>query len=258
MNYKDTLQAVDTEKALGLIGIEFQSQGAYLKFVCPKPGCEGTAVIKLYGDKKNLYYCPKCKASGHIISLTMLIKGVDWDGAKEMLTKAQGSDAKKITEELNIHYELQYQEFMKDKGLSEEMCRHLEIGVPKGKTMLAGSIAFAVRDDQGMKVAYVGIKIKDGKMIYHKSFNPELYLYNLCNVDDANMVYLTTDIFRCVQNIENGRQCVCNFGLPYLSKTQLDLLRIVNRLVFLVDEPLVKPLAIQMAENKTGFYRFEH
>lgn len=258
MNYKDTLQAVDTEKALGLIGLEFQPQGAYLKFACPKPGCDGQAVIKLYGDKKNLYYCPKCKASGHIISLTMSAKGVDWDGAKELLSKAQGSDAKKITEELNIKYELQYQECMKTKGLSEEMCRALEIGVPKGKTMLAGCIAFAVRDDKGLKVAYYGIKVKDGKPVFHKSFNPELYLYNLCNIDSREPVYLTTDIFKCAYSIENGRQCVCNFGLPYLSKVQLDLLTGLEHIVFLVDELLVKTFAIQLAQSYQGFYRFEH
>ena len=33
-----------------------------------------------------------------------------------------------------------------------------------------------------------------------------------------------TDIFRCVYKIENGRQCVCNFGLPYPSAdAQLEL-----------------------------------
>jgi len=67
MNYRETLQSVDTEKALSLIGIEFESQGAYAKFACPQPDCGGKAAIKEYGDKKNLYYCPKCKSSGHII-----------------------------------------------------------------------------------------------------------------------------------------------------------------------------------------------
>ena len=137
------------------------------------------------------------------------------------------------------------------------MCKLLEIGVPKGKTMLAGSVAFAVRDAKGMKVAYYGIKMKDGKRIFHKTFNPELYLYNLCNIDFSKPVYFTTDIFQCVHNIENGKQCICNFVLPYLSDAQLKLLRLVSLIVFLVDEPLVKPLAIQMAENKMNFFRFK-
>ena len=160
-------------------------------------------------------------------------------------------------ESININYELFYHDFIKTRGITEEMCRFLEIGIPKGKTMLAGSVAFAVRDDKGMKVAYYGIKMKECKPVFHNSFNPELYLYNFCNLKFSEPVYFTTDIFRCVYNIENGRQCVCNFGLPYLSDAQLELLHLADRIVFLVDEALVKPLAIQMAENKMNYFRFE-
>ncbi len=253
VNYKDMLQAVDTEKALSLIGIEFQAQGAYAKFACPN--CEGLAVIKEYGDKKNLYYCPSCKASGHIISLVMKNRGIEWDAAIEFLNKAHASNAKKITEELKISYELGFSDFIKDKGVSEDMCRFLEIGVPKGKTMLSGSVAFAVRDENGVRIAYYGIKMKDGKPIFHKSFNPELYLYNLCNINKTEPLYLTTDIFKCVGNIENGKQSICNFGLPYLSKTQLDLLRSVEYIVFQVED--IKQFAVQMAENRMNYFRFE-
>ncbi len=257
MNYKETLKSIDTEKALGLIGIEFESQGAYAKFACPRPDCDGKAAIKEYGDKKNLYYCPTCKASGHIISLAMEVKGLEWDAANEFLIKARSNRAKRITEELNINYELFYNDFIKSKGIGEEICKALEIGVPKGKTMLAGSVAFAVRDSKGMKIAYYGVKMKDGKPVFHNSFNPELYLYNFCNIDFSEPVYFTTDIFRCVNAIGNGKQCVCNFGLPYLSEDQLNLLHHLDHIVFLVDEQLVKPLAIQMAENKMNYFRFE-
>ena len=60
MTYRELLKNVDTEKALSLIGIEFESQGGYAKFACPQPDCGGKAAIKEYGDRKNLYYCPKC------------------------------------------------------------------------------------------------------------------------------------------------------------------------------------------------------
>jgi hypothetical protein len=257
MTYQELLKTVDTEKALSLIGIEFESQGGYAKFACPQPACDGKAAIKEYGDKKNLYYCPKCKSSGHIISLVMKKKEIEWGAANEFLLKAHSNHAKKITEELNIQYELLYNDFIKARGIEEDMCKFLEIGVPKGKTMLAGSVAFAVRDAKGMKVAYYGIKMKDGKPVFHNSFNPELYLYNFCNIVPSEPVYFTTDIFRCVNNIENGKQCVCNFGLPYLSDAQLEILHIAEHIVFLVEEPLVKPLAIQMAENKMNYFRFE-
>ena len=257
MTYRETLKSIDTEKALDLLGIEFESQGGYAKFACLKRGCDGKIAIKEYGDKKNLYYCPKCKSSGHIIGLAMNVKGLSWNGANDFLLKGCRNNAKRITEELNVVYELFYDDYIKAKGIEEEICKALEIGVPKGKTMLAGSVAFAVRDTKGMKIAYYGIKKKDGKPIFHNTFNPELYLYNFCNIDFSEPVYFTTDIFRCVREIANKRQCVCNFGLPYLSEAQINLLHQVEHIIFLVDQPFVKQLAIQMAENKMNYFRFE-
>jgi hypothetical protein len=99
--------------------------------------------------------------------------------------------------------------------------------------------------------------MKDGKPVFHKSFNPELYLYNFCNVDLKEIVYITTDIFRCIYSIENGRQCVCNFGLPYLSSAQLELLRPADKISFLVDRELIRPMMIQMVENEMNFCKFE-
>ena len=70
MKYLEMLQAVDTMKALNLIGIEGGQTGAYVHYPCIK--CEeGKAVIRAYGEKKNVWYCPGCKASGQIISLLM-------------------------------------------------------------------------------------------------------------------------------------------------------------------------------------------
>jgi predicted RNA-binding Zn-ribbon protein involved in translation (DUF1610 family) len=255
MTYKETLQAVDTEKALTLIGLEFTAQGQYIKFNCR--ACQETALIKAYGEKKNLYYCPKCKASGHIISLVMKVKGLDWNGANELLTKAQMTNAKKITEEINLHYELTYNNYLKDRGITEEMCMLYEIGIPKGKTMLAQCVAFAVRDETGMRVAYYGIKMKDGKPIFHKSFNPEQYLYGFHNINPREDVYLYSDIFKCVAN-STERQCISNFGLPYLSQYQIALLLDLDKIVFVVDELLAKNFAIQLAQSHRGFYRFEH
>jgi len=63
MNYKQMLQAVDTEKVFTLLSINYRPQGAYFVFDCPK--CEGKASIKIYGDSKNLFYCPTCKKGGH-------------------------------------------------------------------------------------------------------------------------------------------------------------------------------------------------
>jgi len=258
MNYKETLQSVDTEKALSLLGINFESQGAYAKFACPNKDCNNLAVMKEYGDRKNLYYCPKCKSSGHIISLVMNKKGITWDEAKEVLLQSHLSKAKKLTEELKMQYELVYNDFLKSKELSEEACKLGEIGVPKGKTMLAGSVAFTVRDETGLKIAYYGIKMKDGKAVFHNSFNPEKYLWGYHRATDKESILLfTTDMFKCAKFQTNGLQSVCNFNLPYISKEQMELIKDFKYIHFIIDKSLIKAFSIQMAEDYKGYFKFD-
>ena len=108
MNYRDTLHAIDTLKALELLGIQTENRGAYLKFPCPH--CNEPALFKTYGDKKNLW-CPKCKKGGNLIKFTMEFKNLQWEPAKELLSKAIGTEAKTITEPLNITCVLEYPKF---------------------------------------------------------------------------------------------------------------------------------------------------
>ena len=218
MNYIDTLHSVNTGKALQILGFQSSQHGAYLKYPCHKCGKE--AVIKSYGEKKNLYYCPDCKASGHIIRLAMEIKVIDWNEAKELLDKkASGFSSKKLTKELSVIYEMEYDRSMESNGITETTAKSMGIGRPKGKTMLSGTIAFPVYSE-GKKVAYWGQRIKDRKPVFHNSFNPELYLYNLDSIITEREVYVTTDMLECVRLIQDGTQAVCNFGLPYLSQEQ--------------------------------------
>lgn len=254
MSYKQTMQQVNTEKILTLIDIEYQSQGAYIKFSCPK--CSQSASIKAYGDKKNLFYCPSCKHSGNVISLVELTKGTDEKETEALLHKAMEKPAEKITKPLTLLYELQHNGYLKDKGFDEKFCRDHELGVPKGKTMLAGCVAFAVKDEEGVKIAYFGIRMKDGKSVFHSSFNPELYLYKYETLTLDEPVYLVTDIFECISKIKEGQQCICNYGLPYLSQPQLELLKNVEHLILSIDETLRKSIALQLLENK-NLIKFE-
>lgn len=101
MNYRDTLHAIDTAKALELLGIKSENKGAYLTFHCPN-GCESPALFKTYGDRKNLWYCPKCKKGGNLIKLTMEKKNLEWQPAKELLSKAITQSAKPIAQEMTL------------------------------------------------------------------------------------------------------------------------------------------------------------
>lgn len=257
MSYRQTLQAVDSEKALQLLGLSYEQQGGYLSFECPN--CANGAKLKMYGETKNLYYCTSCKAGGNIVVLTMENKKIPWGDALLLLAeKAVSVSAKKIVEELNLEYELVYDPFIEKLGITKNMAFVYGIGVPKGKTMLAGCVAFTVKDEVGMKVAYYGLRMKDMRPVFHKSFNPEYYLYNLNNIDKNEIVYFTTDIVECVLKLQSGVPAICNFGLPYISSPQLIYLEDFERVVFKVKGELVNSMAVQLAQYHKRFFQFEH
>lgn len=108
MRYNDLLNAVDTAKALSILSIHDTTQnGAYVKYPCHK--CGKQAVIKAFGEKKNVIYCPECKITGQIVTLTMDIKKISWEEASKFLEeKAITTATSKITTELTLNYELEY------------------------------------------------------------------------------------------------------------------------------------------------------
>jgi hypothetical protein len=186
----------------------------------------------------------------------MKMAGVEWNEAKNLLEgKAVTYPAARIQKELTLEYELQYNKFLEAQGISEEVVREYGIGVPKGKTMLSGCIAFTVHNENGNKIAYYGIRMKDLKPVFHKSFNPELYLYNYHRIEPETDVHFTTDIFDCVRILSLGRQSVCNFGLPYLSTEQLSLLQRLKYLSFDYSMKFSHELARQLATNLQNYVR---
>jgi len=255
MSYTATMKSVDTEKALALLELEATPKGAYFNFTCPK--CEKKAVIKAYGEKKNVWFCPECKAKGHIISLAMLRKDVQYEEAAKFLQeKATGRNGGKITEELKLSYTLEYHKKLNEEGISEETAALFEIGKPKGKGILAGHIAFTVSDEEGRKIAYVGIHPETGKVKMHSSFNPELYLYRWNHINPEDAVFFTPDMFECARQVMGGHQAVCNFGLPYLSDEHILMLSTCSMIIF---SPKISPEIMMQAprnlENSLCFLK---
>jgi type I restriction-modification system DNA methylase subunit len=73
-------------KALKLISIEGGQSAAYIRYLCTKYEKEN-AVIRAYGEKKNIWYCPDCKRSGQIRNLLIEAKEITWEEAKQLLTE---------------------------------------------------------------------------------------------------------------------------------------------------------------------------
>ncbi|HVN95454.1 MAG TPA: hypothetical protein VMT62_03415 [Syntrophorhabdaceae bacterium] len=239
MKYNEAMQTIDTEKALTLLGLEFKRNGSYLNFPCIFCGKESS--IRCYGDKKNVSYCPACKLGSNIIFIASKIKQIEFQDAKNLLLDKATYADKHIEQELNLTYTLEWCEEMAKQGLNQELCEEMGVGKPKGKTMLSGYIVFTVFNEQGLKVAYYGSKAPDklgdkpsyeGIPKFHSSFNPESYLYGFNRIDPREEVWVTRDMFDCLRIIHSGKQSVCNFGLPYLSFNQYQLLSHCDRIVF--------------------------
>jgi hypothetical protein len=217
-------------------------------------------VIKAYGEKRNVWFCPDCKAKGNMVSQAMMQRTFKYEEAINFLKeKAIGCRGRKIENELKLFYTLEYHKKLEEEGISEKTANLLEIGKPKGKGILAGHIAFTVFDEEGRKVAFFGIHPEMGKAKSHSSFNPELYLYRWNAVDPEQPVFLTPDMFECVRQVMGGHQAICNFGLPYLYQTHLKLLatcstvvfspRISNDIMIQADRNLENPLCFLKDSN---------
>ena len=103
---------------------------------------------------------------------------------------------------------------------------------------------------EGVKISYYGIRLKNRKPIFHKTFNPELYLYGLNLVKDHAI--LVNDMVKCAKRIGEGEPVICNFGMPYLSPTQCQL---INRLKK-VDLEVTPKIAPMVATHLKTYYRF--
>jgi hypothetical protein len=246
--YTNAIHGIDPMAALTLLGLEGKQEGSYIYYPCPE--CGGRAVVKAWGEKKNLTFCTKCKKAGNIIGLAMKLSDRDYSKAVELLNRVVVK-RKELTEELSLNYELDYCDFLKENGITEETAQKYGIGKPKGKTMLSGCIAFPVIH-KGKKIAYCGLRIKDGKVIAHNTFNKELYIFGL---DDEKEITLTPSLIECIQLKQEGRPAVSNFGLPYLSPEQSILLE--EKFVILKIPPEYKKEFSILSADFKFFHKFE-
>jgi predicted RNA-binding Zn-ribbon protein involved in translation (DUF1610 family) len=235
-----------------LLGLEVTQAGKYVHFDCPE--CNKKAVSACYGEKKNLWICPECRAKGNIISLTMKLKGLPYEEAKTLLeSKAVSLAVTKITDELNLILELYPHESIKD--FSPEFCQDYGIGYCR-KGIMAGHIAIPVHDENGMKVAYVGVNAKTGKLKFPKNFNPDFYLWNCHRAHPDIEVYFTTSLMDALKIIQDDKQAVSNFGLPYISSEQLKLIQDFKMVSLFLEIDYIRDISYQLATQTMFFHRF--
>ena len=149
-------------------------------------------------------------------------------------------------------YELEYCELLNKEGIKQELCERLGVGKPKGKKMLSGHLVFTIFE-YNKKIAYYGISLSDRKPKFHKSFNPENHLYQFSPREE---IWVTTDMIACLRLLQEGKEACCNFGLPYFSMRQYELLNDCERVNIDWRFTDRRDIAVGLAQNLKKYYRF--
>jgi uncharacterized protein (UPF0305 family) len=64
-------------------------------------------------------------------------------------------------------------------------------------------------------------------------------------------------MFDCVRLIAEGKQSINNFGLHYLSVTQLELLKKCRFVEFTVENQYIREISKQVINNLKNYYRIQ-
>jgi hypothetical protein len=87
---------------------------------------------------------------------------------------------------------LKYHQWLKDKGISEELAKDWQIGLPEGRCVLAGKIAFFIDKERG----YIGYDLKKEAWFFPKGFRRDT-LYNLDRVNTPYVILAVSPLDVC-------------------------------------------------------------
>lgn len=199
---------------------------------------EGEIVSKhgIVNIKKNLYLNPQNKEEkGSVINFTATLLQTDLRSAASHLKKAFMEEPKprEIPE-----YQLHYDKFLVNKGISEELAREFEVGYVKSRGIMAGKVAIKIRDDKGEKVAYIGRNINPengNKYFFFKGYKND-HLYNLWRVKSPQVI-LTVSPFDVIHIHQLGLTDVVGLISHNMTEAQENLLGRFLRIFILHPSP---------------------
>jgi hypothetical protein len=139
---------------------------------------------------------------------------LDLRSAAQELKKQFLTEAKEPIREIP-NLELHYCPFLKERGISEELARQLEIGFVKQRSIISGKLAFKTYDENGNHSGYVAYNHLKEEWFFPKGFKRTLYNPGKFEGGDIN---LTIDIFSTINSIQSGVPSVSLIG-----KTMTDI-----------------------------------
>ena len=156
---------------------------------------------------KNLYFNPTGEDKGSVINFLSKLKGIDLRAAAKELKDKFLSEPKEPSREIP-NLELHYCPFLKERGISEELAKQLEIGFVKQRSIISGKLAFKTYDETGKHSGYVAYNYSKDEWFFPKGFKRTLYNPGKF----TGNVVLTTDILSCIKNIQDGIPSVSLMG----------------------------------------------
>lgn len=177
--------------------------------------------------EKNLFLCPADKAvKGSVINFLAHYRDIGLKQAAEELynffLKAP-SEPKRDIPELTLHYD----PLVRKLGINEELAKQFEVGMVKERSIMAGKLAFLLRDAEGNRVGYIGYN-KDGSWFFPKGHKQE-HLYNLHRIE-GDTIILTANPFEVIDFSKQGTPAIALMS-SNMTEAQEELLKRFDRIL---------------------------
>lgn len=148
--------------------------------------------------KLNLYFTHTKTSKGSVINFISSLNQVDLRTAAKML-KDQFLTEKKPAPETKRPIptlELEYHPYLEEMGIPKDLCKDLNVGFCKQKSIMAGRICFKVGEH------YIGYSPEKKDWFFPKGFKRDT-LWNIDNCDQ-DIIFITRDPFTALKMIAKG------------------------------------------------------
>ena len=184
----------------------------------------------IVSPNKNLFISPgDDNIKGGIINFVSAYENLDLRSSAQKLydTFLATYKEKEIPE-----LKLEYCEYLKEIGISEELATQYEIGLFKGKGIMAGRISFKIYDKENKKLGYIGYSIKKEDWFYPKGFKRPVYLLNK-KQENLKHCILVSDPFDCLYLRSIGFDYTFGLLASSMTATQEEDLKTFQRILLI-------------------------
>lgn len=187
--------------------------------------------------EKNLFINPLNKEQkGSVINFLSINKGISLREAAAELQKQFMTEKPKELPPSDIpQLTLEYHDVLTGYGFSKEFCQAYEFGYCKQKSIMAGKIAFLVRDKLKQVTGYIGVSLKDNKWHFPKKFS--LSVYNIHRCMEKTSVILVVNPLDALKVISFGWLQTVAILTPSMTKEQEEDLKRFKQILVIHKEP---------------------